>query len=80
MPARTSGELRNDFNRQEAKLQTINTIGGNLFAIAATELGSALQWINIARTNGLKDPILSGQTQIVIPDFSAAFSDGIGPQ
>jgi hypothetical protein len=44
------------------------------------ELGSALQWINIARINGLKDPMLSGQMQIVIPAFSAAFSDGIGPQ
>lgn len=71
---------RSGWLRQEVKLQTINTIGGNLFAIAAAELGSALQWINIARTNDLKDPMLSGQMQIVVPVFSAAFSDGIGPQ
>lgn len=61
-------------------MQTITTVGGNLFEIAATQLGSALQWINIARTNGLKDPMLSGQVQIIIPAFSAVFSDGIGPQ
>jgi hypothetical protein len=61
-------------------LQTITTVGGNLFQIAAAQLGSALQWINIARTNNLKDPILSGQMQIIIPDYSSVFSDGIGPQ
>jgi hypothetical protein len=61
-------------------LQTITTIGGNLFQIAAVELGSALQWINIARTNNLKDPMLTGQVQIIIPDYSSIFSDGIGPQ
>jgi hypothetical protein len=61
-------------------VQTIITIGGNLFEIAATQLGSALQWINIARANNLTDPILTGQNEIVIPPFSSVFSDGIGPQ
>jgi len=61
-------------------VQTITTFGGNLFEIAASELGSALQWINIARVNKLRDPMLSGQTQILIPAFSSIFSDGIGPQ
>jgi hypothetical protein len=61
-------------------LETITVIGGNLFEIAAAELGDALQWINIARTNNLKDPMLSGQIQIVIPAYSSIFSDGIGPQ
>ena len=58
----------------------ITAIGGNLFEIAAAQLGSALQWVNIARTNNLTDPMLSDQNQIVIPLFSSAFSDGIGPQ
>jgi hypothetical protein len=62
------------------ELKTIVTIGGNLFEIAAVELGSALQWINVARVNNLKDPILTGQMEITIPDFSPIFSDGIGPQ
>jgi hypothetical protein len=55
-------------------------IGGNLFEIAAAQLGSALQWINIARANHLIDPMLSGQNQITIPPFSSTFADGIGPQ
>jgi hypothetical protein len=61
-------------------MQTITVIGGNLFQIAAAQLGSAMQWINIARTNGIKDPFLSGQNLIVIPAASTAFADGIGPQ
>jgi hypothetical protein len=61
-------------------LKTVTKIGGNLFEVAAAELGSALQWVNIARTNNLKDPMLTGQVHLIIPDFSPVFSDGIGPQ
>jgi hypothetical protein len=61
-------------------MQRITTIGGNLFEIAASQLGSALQWINIARTNNVRDPILSGQNEIIVPVFSSVFDDGIGPQ
>jgi hypothetical protein len=61
-------------------LKTITVISGSLFEIAAVELGSALQWINIARANNLKDPMISGPMQIIIPDFSSVFSDGIGPE
>jgi hypothetical protein len=57
-----------------------NTIGGNLFEVAARQYGSALQWINIAKANGLSDPVLIGQTKLKIPAYSPAFSDGIGPQ
>jgi hypothetical protein len=55
-------------------------IGGNLFEIAALNLGDALQWINIARTNGITDPFLVGQNEIVIPTSESVFADGIGPQ
>jgi hypothetical protein len=61
-------------------VQTITTIGGNLFEVAATRLGSALQWINIARANNLSDPMLTSQNNLLIPPFSSTFSDGIGPQ
>jgi hypothetical protein len=60
--------------------RAITAIGGNLFEIAASELGSALQWINIARVNGMTDPVIIGQVEIIIPPFSSIFSDGIGPQ
>ena len=65
---------------QGTDAQTITTIGGNLFELAAARLGSALQWVNIARANNLNDPMLSGQNEIIIPPFSSIFSDGIGPQ
>jgi hypothetical protein len=65
---------------QGTNVQTIVASGGNLFEIAAAQLGSALQWINIARANNLSDPMLSGQNQLVIPSFSSVFSNGIGPQ
>jgi hypothetical protein len=65
---------------QGTDAQTITAIGGNLFELAAARLGSALQWVNIARVNNLNDPILSGRNEIVIPPFSSVFSDGIGPQ
>jgi hypothetical protein len=58
----------------------VTFIGGNLYQIAAANLGNALQWINIARANNLKDPILYGQNQLTIPEFSSDFADGIGPQ
>jgi hypothetical protein len=61
-------------------MNTVTIIGGNLFEIAAAQLGSALQWINIARTNKLTDPMLSGQNQIIIAPYSSTFLDGIGPQ
>jgi hypothetical protein len=61
-------------------MRTITIIGGNLFEIAASELGSALQWINIARANGLRDPIITSKIELIIPSFSPVFSGGIVPQ
>lgn len=61
-------------------MEKIICIGGNLFEIAAKQLGSALQWVNIARANGLVDPYLVGRVELVIPTPSSSFADGIGPQ
>jgi hypothetical protein len=63
-----------------ANRNTITVIGGNLFEVAARQLGSALQWVNIAQVNQLRDPMLSGQNQLTIPSVSPAFADGIGQQ
>jgi hypothetical protein len=59
---------------------TITVVCGNLFQIAAVQMGDAMQWINIARVNGIEDPVITTLTQIVIPTASSVFSDGIGPQ
>jgi hypothetical protein len=61
-------------------MKTITISGSNLFRIAATELGDAMQWIAIARYNGIRDPMISGLTTLVIPPASSQFSDGLGPQ
>ena len=61
-------------------MRTITAIGGNLFEVAAREFGSPLQWINIARSNAMSDPMITGQVRLVIPPFSPIFSNGIGPQ
>jgi hypothetical protein len=58
----------------------ITAQGTNLFALAASALGDAMQWINIARTNNLSDPFITELTQITIPIYSANFQDGIGPE
>jgi hypothetical protein len=63
-----------------SEAHTITAIGSNLFEIAAVQFGDALQWINIARSNHLIDPMLTGQNSLLIPKFSPTFSDGIGPQ
>jgi hypothetical protein len=61
-------------------MDIITVIGSNLYEVAAAKLGSAQQWINIARANNISDPMLSGKTELVIPSFSSAFANGIGPQ
>ena len=61
-------------------MYTISVQGTNLFALAAAELGDAMQWINLARTNNLSDPFITELTEIMIPDYSAIFGDGIGPE
>ena len=61
-------------------MEKITVTSGNLFQIAAVRLGDAMQWINIARTNGVSDPFISQPRQLLIPSASSVYSDGIGPQ
>lgn len=61
-------------------VRTVTVIGGNLFAIAARELGDALQWVNLAQANNLHDPFLRGQVTLNIPARDDAFAHGIGAE
>jgi nucleoid-associated protein YgaU len=61
-------------------MKTITVAGGNLFRIAATELGDATQWIRIAQLNRLQDPMLSGVTTLRIPDVNTNAGGGIATQ
>lgn len=51
--------------------------GGNLFALAAKYLNDATQWIRIAQTNQLSDPVLSGVMTLVIPPVDSAAGGGV---
>ncbi|MGE4482008.1 hypothetical protein [Acidocella sp.] len=51
--------------------------GGNLFVVAAQYLQDATQWIRIAQTNNLSDPILRGVVTLVIPEVNPAAGGGI---
>ena len=62
-------------------MKTITVSGGNLFAIAAAQLGDATQWIRIALQNGLTDPMLpAGLTTLIIPNVDASQTGGVPPQ
>ena len=54
--------------------------GGNLFQIAAQQLGDATQWLRIAQLNGISDPQLTGVVTLIIPDVDASAGGGIATQ
>ncbi len=57
--------------------RVITVAGGNLFALAAQYLKDATQWIRIAQTNNLSDPVLYGVNTLVIPPVDASAGGGI---
>ena len=61
-------------------MRSLTVAGGNLFAVAAAELGDATQWIRIAELNGLSDPMLTGLVTLKIPDIDPQASGGIASQ
>jgi hypothetical protein len=61
-------------------MQTITVTGGNLFQIAAAELGDATQWIRIAQLNGISDPMLIGIVTLTIPDVDQNAGGGTAAQ
>ena len=61
-------------------MQTITVAGGNLFQIAAIQLGDATQWVRIAQLNGIDDPVLNGVQTLLIPDMDPTAGGGLPPQ
>jgi len=58
----------------------ITVAGGDLFHVAAQQLGDATQWIRIAQLNGLSDPFLSGVTALTLPTINPTSGGGIAAQ
>jgi L-ascorbate metabolism protein UlaG (beta-lactamase superfamily) len=61
-------------------MRTITVTGGNLFQVAAQQLGDATQWIRIAQANGLSDPMLTGLVTLNIPAADPSAGGGIATQ
>ncbi len=61
-------------------MRTLTTAGGNLFRIAASELGDATQWVRIAALNDITDPFLQGVVTLVLPDIDPGAGGGVGNQ
>lgn len=61
-------------------VRTITVSGGNLFQIAAQQLGDATQWIRIAQANALSDPFLTGSVTLRIPATDLSAGGGIATQ
>lgn len=61
-------------------MRSITVAGGDLFRIAAEQLGDATQWIRIAQLNGLSDPRLPGVVTLRLPGMDPSAGGGIAAQ
>lgn len=61
-------------------MRSITVVGGNLFRVAADELGDATQWIRIAQLNRIRDPMLVGVVSLLIPQADPNAGGGIAVQ
>jgi hypothetical protein len=61
-------------------MRVVTVVGGNLFRVAAEQLGDATQWVRIAEANGLSDPMLSGMVSLRIPAVDPQAGGGIAVQ
>jgi hypothetical protein len=61
-------------------MRYITIISGNLFRVAAQQLGDATQWIRIAQLNGISDPRINGITTLLIPDRNPDGGGGVATQ
>jgi hypothetical protein len=51
-------------------MKTIIVRNTNLYAIAATLLGDATQWVGIARANNLEDPFIEDLRELKLPEVN----------
>ena len=61
-------------------MKLVVVTGGNLFRVAAEELGDATQWIRLAQLNKISDPMLNGIVSLLIPPVNPTSGGGIAPQ
>lgn len=57
--------------------KTIQVAGGNLFAVALSELNDATQWNRIAQINNMVDPWFTGVQTLAIPPVDPTAGGGV---
>ena len=62
-----------------AILRSVQVSGGNLWQIAARELGDATQAFRIAILNVLTDPNITGRVTLLIPPRDTSQTGGLPP-
>lgn len=62
-----------------SNLRTIAVSGGNLWSVAARELNDATLASVIAALNHITDPMLTGQTTLLLPPVDASQTGGLPP-
>ena len=60
--------------------RSITVVGGNLYQIAAVQLGDATQAVRIAQLNGITDYFLNGVTTLLLPAADTGAGGGVPPQ
>lgn len=50
-------------------MRTVHISGGNLFFWAAKYLRDPTRWDEVARLNNIRDPMLIGVHELLLPDF-----------
>lgn len=55
------------YNAGTIPARTVRYSGTTLFRVAELECGDALQWVAIAELNGMTDPWILAETDILIP-------------
>lgn len=58
----------------------ITVTGGNLFALAAQQLGDATQAVRIAQLNDLSDFFIAGTVTLLLPEIDATQTGGVPTQ
>jgi hypothetical protein len=74
----TMGRMAANTNSVGANTSTVNTAGGSLYAIAASEYGDASSWVAIAQANGMTDPQIQGLKTLAVPKLPSVSGGVLG--
>lgn len=71
------GRMQLNLSSISSSGKSISVSGGSLFSVASAQFGNPSAWTQIAQSNNLQDPQISGNRTITIPPFNPNGSDGV---